>query len=85
MTAMVLLWRRCRKRIGAPIAVSRAFASSCAHKPPLVTGTPSSATCGASTANQHCDVWTIIFNYIDKRHVIYLADTSGRSADEEVN
>ena len=53
MTAMVLVWRRRRRRIGAPIAVSWACASSCAHNTLLVTGTTSSATCGASTANQH--------------------------------
>ena len=53
MTAMVLVGRRRRRRIGAPIAVSRAPASSCAHNTPLVTGTPSSANCGAAAANQH--------------------------------
>ena len=41
------------RRIGTPIAVSWASASSCAHKTLFVTGTTSSATCGASTANQH--------------------------------
>ena len=52
MTAMLLVGRR-RRRIGAPVAVSRAPASNCAHKTLLVTGTPSSATCGAAAANQH--------------------------------
>ena len=53
MTAMLLVGRRRRRRIGAPIAVSRAPASSYAHNTLLVTGTPSSATCGAAAANQH--------------------------------
>ena len=53
MTAMLLVGRRRRGRIGAPIAVSRASASSHAHNTPLVTGTPSSVTCGAAAANQH--------------------------------
>ena len=53
MTAMLLVGRRCRRRIGAPIAVSRASASSCAHNTLIVTGTLSSTTCGASAANQH--------------------------------
>ena len=52
-TAMLLVWRRRRRRIGAPIAMSWASASSCAHYTLLESGTPSSAACRASTANQH--------------------------------
>ncbi len=53
MTAMLLFGRRSRRRIRAPIAVSRAPAPSYAHNTHVVTGTPSSATCGAAAANQH--------------------------------
>ena len=52
ITAMLLVGRRLKRRIGAPIAVSRAPASSYAHNTLLVTGTQSSATCGAAAANQ---------------------------------
>ena len=53
MAAMLLVGRRRRRRIGAPTAVSRAPASSCTHNTLLVTGTPSSATCGEAAANRH--------------------------------
>ena len=53
MRAMLLVRRPRRRRIGAPIAVSCASASSCAHNTLIVTETLSSATCGASAANQH--------------------------------
>ena len=49
----VTVGRRRRSRTGARVAVSRAPAPSCAHNTLLVTGTLSSATCGAATANQH--------------------------------
>ena len=51
--AMVLVWRRRKRNIGASIAVSWASASSCAQNTLLATGTTSSATCGTSTAIQH--------------------------------
>ena len=51
MTAMLLVGKRLKRRIGAPIAVSRAPALSYAHNTLLVTGTQSSATCGAAAAN----------------------------------
>ena len=54
VTAMLLVWRRHRRRIRAPIAVSWASASSCAHNTLIVTGTVlSSGTCGATAAYQH--------------------------------
>ena len=52
IAVLLLVWRRRSRRIGAPIPVSWESVSRCGHKTLLVTGTPSSATCGASAANQ---------------------------------